>query len=123
MHKDQVLGILSTVQVKAGREDDYHQALMNLIRDHSTREPDCIDIVVHRRVDDPTQIMLYERWRITRERFVSEQMSKPFIKDFTERTRKMVVADEEVTYWSSIDLVAEGEHFTLAGAADTRPSN
>ena len=115
MHRDQIIGIISTAKVKAGRDDEYYRAILDLITDHSTREPDCIDIIVHRDVDDPTRIMLYERWRISRDRFLPEQMTKSFIKEFTERTRELVIVDELVTYWSATDLVAGGERFALAG--------
>ncbi len=116
MDSDQVIGIISTVTVKPGHEEEYYRMLVDLIRDHSTKEPDCIDITVHRGADDPAQIMLYERWRIPRERFVPEQMSKGFIKRFTEDTRHMVVADEEVTYWNASEIVANGERIGLTGS-------
>jgi len=122
MRTDHILGIISTVQVKTGREDEYYRAIVELIEHHSTREPDCIDIIVHRGVDDPTRIMLYERWRIPRDRFVPEQMTKRFIAEFTERTRDLVVADEEVTYWSATDQVAGGKRSPLAGRA-LRPAD
>lgn len=60
------------MKVRDGRDEEYYRQLLELIADHSTREPDCIDIFVHRGADDPTQIMLYERWRIPSERFVPE---------------------------------------------------
>ena len=115
MQVDQMIGIVSTVTVKAGRDDEYYQVVIDLIKDHSTQEPDCIDIIVHRGVDDPTRIMLYERWRIPRDRFVPEQMSKSFIVQFTERTRDMVVAEEEITFWSATDLVTGGMRTALPG--------
>lgn len=117
MDNDQFIGIVATIKIKDGRDDEYVHLLLELITDHSTREPDCIDIIVHRDVDDPTRILLYERWRIPHDRFVPEQMSKSFIKDFTDRTREMVEDDDLVTYWNATDLVARGERTQLAGSA------
>ena len=117
MHTDQGLGLISTVKVKAEGVDEYIRTLMTLMEQHSTREPDCIDITVHRGADDPTLVMLYERWRIPPGRFVREQMTKAFIADFTRRTRHLVSADEDVTYWLATEVVAEGRRTALAGQA------
>lgn len=43
-------------------------------------------------------------------------MNKRFIAEFTERTRGMVVADEDVTYWNATEQVVRGERIELAGA-------
>ena len=115
MHRDQVIGIISTVKVREPFVEEYHRLLIDLIADHSTREPDCIDITVHRGSDDPARIMLFERWRVPSARFVAEQMSKRFIRDFTSATRHMVEADEEVTYWNATEVVARGERTELPG--------
>lgn len=115
MHTDQIIGIISNVKIKDGCDDEYHRLLLDLIALHSTRETDCIDITVHRSVDDPTRIMLYERWRIPRDRFLAEQMTKPFIQEFTDLTRDMLAGEDDVTYWSATDLVASGARIGLAG--------
>ena len=89
MNADQVIGIVSTVRSRMSTTTTI-TALLELIADHSTREPDCIDIFVHRGATIRPKSCVRTLADIERP-FVPEQMSKRFIAEFTERTRAMVL--------------------------------
>jgi quinol monooxygenase YgiN len=53
--------VVATLKAKPGREDEVEAALAG-IAVPSHEEPGCIRYALHRGVDDPTRIVLVERW-------------------------------------------------------------
>jgi quinol monooxygenase YgiN len=64
---------------------EYREELeMKLLKvlEEMAKEPDFINTYLHRSVDDPDTLVLYETWACSEERFKSHHLSRPYRKDY-----------------------------------------
>ena len=70
--------VVATMKAKAGKEREVEQALRGLV-EPTHAEPGCVRYALHRALDDPTRLVLVERWR-TRED-LDEHFTQPHMRD------------------------------------------
>ena len=74
--------------------------LTKLITTVRELEPLCSEINLHIDENDPTRIMLYERWQ-DRESYFGEHMQTPHLTAFRERATEFFAGPPEITVWET----------------------
>jgi quinol monooxygenase YgiN len=60
MRETPMLVVTVRFKTKAGREEDFHAAVLDQARSSLRLEPDCHQFDVCRRLEDPAEVFLYE---------------------------------------------------------------
>jgi hypothetical protein len=69
------------IKVKPGGREQFLEALRALF-DHLAQEQSFVDAWVNTTEDDPDLIVVYERWKETKESFIRDILPKPFFKPY-----------------------------------------
>ncbi len=57
------INVLSRVNVKAGREDEFYKLAVELASSTRAKDEGCITFTYHQHTSDPGDFFLYEQWR------------------------------------------------------------
>ncbi len=74
--------------------------LTNLIKTVRELEPLCSEINLHIDENDPTRILLYERW-LDRESYFGDHMRTSHLLSFRERAAEFLAGPPEITVWET----------------------
>ncbi len=86
-----------------GKEEQLVEALRKVIAKVRQNEPDTLMYDIHYKVDNPTEIFLYERYKDKRAWEVTH-MSAPYIKELLAELPNYLEADAEVTHYETIEV-------------------
>jgi len=86
-----------------GKEEKLVQSLRKAIAKVRQNEPDTLMYDMHRKIDNPTEIFLYERYKDKRAWEVTH-MSAPYIKELLAELPNYLEADAEVTHYETIEV-------------------
>ena len=86
-----------------GKEEKLVQSLRKAIAKVRQNEPDALMYDMHRKIDNPTEIFLYERYKDKRAWEVTH-MSAPYIKELLAELPNYLEADAEVTHYETIEV-------------------
>jgi quinol monooxygenase YgiN len=78
--------------------------LAKLIEIVAAEERDCLSIVLHRNPDDPSSLMLYERWTDSAA-YLGEHIQTPHILSFMERAPEFFDGPPQISIWESLSEV------------------
>lgn len=84
-------------KLKSGASEQFRTLLKNVL-DECAKEPAFISTTLHTYPDRPDELMLYEVWAGTRERFQQEQLQKPYRKPFM--TEQKLYVEHVDVEWS-----------------------
>ena len=101
------VAVLIHYRAKPGKAEMAAQELSALIATVASEEPACISINLHRNLDDPASLMLYERW-IDKDSYLGEHMRTPHILSFIERAGGFLTGPPEISIWESLSEVVGG---------------
>ena len=101
------VAVLIHYRAKPGMADMAAQELSALIATVASEEPACVSINLHRDLDDPASLMLYERW-IDKDSYLGEHMRTPHILSFIERAGGFLAGPPEISIWESLSEVVGG---------------
>jgi quinol monooxygenase YgiN len=91
-------------QARPGMGPVAERELAALIAEVVAKEPDCASIRVHRDLDDPDRLLLYEVWT-SREAYSGPHLETPHILAFRARAQRFVVGPPTITYWRETGVV------------------
>lgn len=80
-NSDDTITVIPRLKFKAGGLDAALPALNTLI-DKMSKEPAFVECYLHRDLDDPDVLVIYETWRTTRDSFGAEEMTRPYRGDY-----------------------------------------
>ena len=86
-----------------GKAEKLVQSLRKAIAKVRQNEPDTLMYDMHRKIDNPTEIFLYERYKDKRAWEVTH-MSAPYIKELLAEFPNYLEADAEVTHYETIEV-------------------
>ena len=86
-----------------GEEEKLVQSLRKAIAKVRQNEPDTLMYDMHRKIDNPTEIFLYERYKDKRAWEVTH-MSAPYIKELLAELPNYLEAGAEVTHYETIEV-------------------
>ena len=81
--------LLLRYKLKSGASGSFRKLLKDVL-EVCMKEPAFISYTLHTYPDRPDELMLYEVWAGTRERFQQEEMKKPYRKPFMEEQKLYV---------------------------------
>ena len=81
-------------KLKPGASQQFRKLLKDVLEE-CIKEPAFLTYTLHSYRDRPDEVMLYELWAGIRERFLQEEMNKPYRRPFTEE-QKLYVERVEV---------------------------
>ncbi|WP_433615149.1 antibiotic biosynthesis monooxygenase family protein [Paenibacillus cellulositrophicus] len=83
-------------KVKPGKKEGFRRELYSLIEEMSS-ERAFISAIVSDDLDQPDDLIIYETWQGTRDRWLAEEFIKPYRKDY-ERTLGDFIVDRSVSW-------------------------
>lgn len=81
--------------IQQGKDD-----LLELAREVRKVEPDCLAIELAQDLDDPTKIMMIEKWS-SREAYEGSHMQSPHVQAFIENSAKYFIGPPDISYCNS----------------------
>ena len=98
------VAVLIHYRAKPEMADVAARELSALITTVASEEKACISINLHRDSEDPSSLMLYERW-VDKESYLGEHMRTPHILSFIEKAGGFLVGPPEISMWESLSEV------------------
>ena len=97
-------GVVVLIEYRAlpGRENVAQRELSALVATVVEKEPDCGGIEVLRDKDDPTRLVLYERWS-SREAYTGPHMRTPHILEFISKAGEFVAGPPSISFLDPVD--------------------
>ncbi|MGI8649765.1 MAG: putative quinol monooxygenase [Rubrobacter sp.] len=74
--------VIATVKAKAGMEDRLFEETQLLVAG-SRGDEGCLNFDLHRGIEDPSQLALYENW--ANQRLLDEHLEQPHVRDWQAR--------------------------------------
>jgi quinol monooxygenase YgiN len=90
--------VIIEFQTQEGQEAVARRELTALVEEVVAKEPDCHGIEFHVGQDDPSQILLYERWT-SKEAYTGPHMETPYIRAFRDRAAAFMSGPPAITFW------------------------
>jgi ADP-ribose pyrophosphatase YjhB (NUDIX family)/quinol monooxygenase YgiN len=87
-------------RAKPGKEAQAAREIAALIATVQREEPDCLGITMLRSADDPTRILLHERWT-SRQAYFGPHMQTPHIRAFIAAAPAFVAGPPEISVWTT----------------------
>jgi len=87
-------------RAQPGREAQAAREIATLIAIVQREEPDCLGITMLHSADDPTRILLHERWT-SREAYFGPHMQTPHIRAFIAAAPAFVAGPPEISVWTT----------------------
>ncbi len=81
MSNSDTITVVPRLKFKSGGLDEIMPAL-NVLLDKMSKEPNFVECYLHRDLDDPDVLVIYETWATTRESFGAEEMTRPYRGDY-----------------------------------------
>ena len=100
--------VLIHYRAKPGMADVAAQELSTLIAIVVSEEAACLSISLHRDLDEPTSLMLYEHWA-DKESYLGEHMRTPHLLSFIEKAGKFLIGPPEISFWEPLDEVVRSD--------------
>lgn len=97
--------VLIQYRARPGRAEAARAALTALVATVVAREPDCHGITMLDNADDPSRLLLYERWK-DREAYLGPHMKTPHLLEFMAQAGEHFVGPPEITYWTLVGAAA-----------------
>ena len=101
------VAVLIHYRAKPGMADVAARELSALIATVASQEAACLSINLHRSLEDPASLMLYERW-IDKESYLGEHMRTPHILSFIENAGGFLAGPPEISIWEALSEVVGG---------------
>jgi quinol monooxygenase YgiN len=99
MNNDPV-AVTVTYRTQPGKEALAHRELSELIAIVQDREPACLGITLLRHHDDPTQVLLLERWA-SKADYEGDHMQTEHLSAFIGRAPGFLAGPPAIAIWSS----------------------
>jgi quinol monooxygenase YgiN len=99
MNNDPVT-VTVTYRTQPGKEALAHRELSELIAIVQDREPACLGITLLRHHDDPTQVLLLERWA-SKADYEGDHMQTEHLRAFIGRAPGFLAGPPAIAIWSS----------------------
>ena len=93
------VSVTARVRARKGMEDEVRRECLALVQP-SRAEKGCINYDLHQSVDDAGLFLFYENWESRED--LERHLATAHALAFDERTRDMLVEDEEITFWEMI---------------------
>lgn len=93
--------VIITYVAQPNRIEAATTALTELINTVVREERDCLGITMHQDLDDPTRIVLIERWT-SRAAYTGPHMNTPHIQQFIAQAGERLAGPPTITFWSAI---------------------
>ncbi len=97
------LTVIARAKAKPGREKDLERALRDAV-DGTHREEGCLKYVLHRSADDPSLLMVFERW--TSKQALDEHLVSANIQELFKKVPDLVLAPPEI---AAFEVLPEGK--------------
>jgi quinol monooxygenase YgiN len=73
-----------------------------VVLDAMSKEPDFINTYLHRDLDDPDTLVLYESWACSREHFIAHHLKAPYRKAYEARLPEMLKAKRTLEFLNPV---------------------
>ncbi len=91
--------VTASLRAVRGMEDEVKRECLALVAP-SRREQGCISYDLHQSADDATAFLFYENWESMED--LERHLESPHSLRFDERTKGMLAAPEEITFWEML---------------------
>jgi quinol monooxygenase YgiN len=86
---DQKISFVVRLPGKPEARDELYSSLINVL-DEMSQEPDFVNTTLHRAVDDPDTLVVYETWEGTAEHFLEHHMKKQYRVDYERKLETLL---------------------------------
>jgi quinol monooxygenase YgiN len=97
------VSVIARAKARPGMEEQLMEAIQEVVGPTRSEEG-CINYDLHRGVEDPSELVLYENWQ--RKADLDEHLSSPHVKDLLDKLPELSEDGVEITLFEMVSVPA-----------------